>query len=137
MRLRLGGRRRGKTVCGCGADRTPPRGCSTSPLARASVGMGKAVVYVDVDDTLVRTVGTKRVPIPSVIERVHALHAAGTTMYLWSSGGADYARITAEELGITHCFVDFFPKPTHILDDQDVSEWRDLIHVHPNQEFPK
>lgn len=99
--------------------------------------MGKTVVYVDVDDTLVRSVGTKRVPMPAVIERVRALHSAGTTLYLWSSGGAQYARKTAQELGTADCFADFLPKPTHILDDQHISEWRDLTHVHPNQEFPK
>jgi cation transport ATPase len=99
--------------------------------------MSKRIVYVDVDDTLVRTVGTKRLPMPSVIQRVRDLHSTGTTLYLWSSGGAQYARATAEELGIAQCFADFLPKPTHILDDQHVSEWRDLIHVHPNEEFPK
>jgi phosphoglycolate phosphatase-like HAD superfamily hydrolase len=98
--------------------------------------MGKLVVYVDVDDTLVRTVGTKRVPIPAVIDRVRTLHAAGNTLYLWSGGGAEYARTTVKELGISHCFIAFLSKPTHILDDQHISEWRDLIHVHPNQEFP-
>jgi len=98
--------------------------------------MGKRVVYVDVDDTLVRTAGTKRVPMPRVIERVRGLHAAGHTLYLWSSGGAAYARETAQELGISDCFTGFLAKPTHLLDDQHISEWRDLVHVHPNEEFP-
>jgi predicted HAD superfamily phosphohydrolase YqeG len=100
-------------------------------------GRSRMVVYIDVDDTLVRSVGTKRVPMPAVIARVRDLHAAGHSLYLWSSGGAQYARATAEELGIAQCFAAFLPKPTHILDDQNISEWRDLIHVHPNEEFPK
>ena len=97
--------------------------------------MSKSVVYFDVDDTLVRTVGTKRVPIPAVVERVRALHADGVTLYLWSSGGAEYARSTAAELGISSCFAEFLPKPTHIVDDQHITEWRDLTHLHPNQEI--
>jgi hypothetical protein len=35
------------------------------------------VVYIDVDDTLVRWVSTKRIPIPRVIDRVRSLHAEG------------------------------------------------------------
>lgn len=97
--------------------------------------MNKSVVYFDVDDTLVRTVGTKRVPIPRVVDRVRSLHADGITLYLWSSGGADYARDTAAELGIASCFAGFLPKPTHIVDDQHIAEWRDLTHVHPNQDI--
>jgi phosphoglycolate phosphatase-like HAD superfamily hydrolase len=97
--------------------------------------MTNAVVYFDVDDTLVRSAGTKRVPIQAVVERVRSLHAAGVTLYLWSSGGADYARTTAADLGISHCFAGFLPKPTHIVDDQHISQWRDLKHLHPNEEI--
>jgi hypothetical protein len=97
--------------------------------------MSKSIVFFDVDDTLVCTVGTKRVPIPAVIERVRVLRAAATTMYLWSSGGADYARKTAGELGISHCFVGFLPKPTHIVDDQHMSAWHDVKYLHPNEEI--
>jgi len=57
-----------------------------------------------------------------VIERVSSLDAAGSTLYLWSSGGAEYARTIAKELGIEDCFAAFLPKPTHILDDQHVAE---------------
>ena len=97
--------------------------------------MAKAVVYFDVDDTLVRSVGTKRIPIPNVVERVRSLHASGVTLYLWSSGGADYARDAAAELGISSCFAGFLPKPTHIVDDQHITQWSGLTHVHPNQEI--
>ena len=97
--------------------------------------MSKAIVYFDVDDTLIRSVGTKRVPIPAVVERVRSLHAAGVTLYLWSSGGADYARTTAAELGISSCFAGFLPKPTHIVDDQHITKWPNLAHFHPNQEI--
>src|SRR5579884_2117058 len=64
------------------------------------------VVYVDVDDTLVRSVGAKRIPIKPVIDHVR------------SSAGADYARSAAEELEIAGCFLDFLPKPNILIDDQ-------------------
>lgn len=52
-------------------------------------------------------------------------------MYLWSTAGAEYARTTAEELKIAHCFTGFLPKPTLILDDQPVSEWRGCVYEFP------
>lgn len=93
--------------------------------------MEKPIVFVDVDDTLVRSIGAKRIPMPRVIERVKRLHQEGATIYLWSSGGAEYARNTAEELEISNCFVGFLPKPTVIIDDQPVSDWRYCKHEFP------
>jgi len=89
------------------------------------------VVFVDVDDTLVRTAGTKRIPMPKTIARVRQLVSEGATLYLWSRGGADYAKQTAEELGITECFVAFLPKPNVLLDDQLITEWSGLAHEFP------
>jgi predicted HAD superfamily phosphohydrolase YqeG len=88
-------------------------------------------IYVDVDDTLVRTVGSTRIPIPSVIKHVGDLHRAGATLYCWSAGGADYAKMTAEELGIAQFFTAFLPKPNVIIDDQEVIAWPRFLHVHP------
>jgi len=89
------------------------------------------IVFVDVDDTLVRSAGSKRIPITPVAERVVALKQAGATLYCWSTGGAAYAREVARELGLEHCFVAFLPKPTIMLDDQPPAEWRLCRHVHP------
>ena len=89
------------------------------------------IVFVDVDDTLVRSAGSKRIPMSSVVERVAALEAAGATLYCWSTGGAEYARQVARELGLERCFVAFLPKPTIMLDDQPPAEWRLCRHVHP------
>jgi predicted mannosyl-3-phosphoglycerate phosphatase (HAD superfamily) len=50
--------------------------------------MRQRVVFVDVDDTLVRSVGTKRIPMPPVVARVRELHRQGVALYLRSSGGA-------------------------------------------------
>ena len=94
--------------------------------------MKPRVVYVDVDDTLVRSVAAKRIPMPSVVAKVRSLHEGGTVLYLWSSGGAEYARAAAVELGIESCFVGFLPKPDAYLDDQPVHEWKYCQHVLPS-----
>lgn len=92
------------------------------------------IVYVDVDDTLIRTVGSKVIPRASVIESVRRLCAEdGVTAYCWSSGGADYARGVAERLGIAGLFTAFLPKPNLMIDDQPPAAWRDLLVVHPNE----
>jgi predicted HAD superfamily phosphohydrolase YqeG len=89
-------------------------------------------VFVDVDDTLVRSTGSKRIPIPSVIQHVRDLHAQGAALYCWSAGGAEYAQKTAEELGIAQCFLAFLPKPHVFIDDQAVANWPRSILVHPS-----
>ena len=93
--------------------------------------MRKRVVFVDVDDTLVRSVGTKRIPMPAVVAAVRALYGRGDALYLWSSGGADYARASAVELGVEECFLGFLPKPDVYIDDQSVDEWRYCQHLLP------
>lgn len=90
-------------------------------------------IFVDVDDTLVRTVGTKRIPMPTVIQQVRDLHAQGATLYCWSAGGGDYARQSAEELGIAGCFTAFLPKPNVLIDDQSPDKWPRSLLVHPSQ----
>jgi hypothetical protein len=93
---------------------------------------GARVIYVDVDDTLVRSFGAKRIPITAAIARVRALHEAGFELYCWSTGGADYCRATASEIGLSDCFVAFLPKPQILLDDQHPADWRTLRWAHPN-----
>ena len=101
------------------------------PNRKVSHEVKQRVVFVDVDDTLVRSVGTKRIPMPSVISSVLDLHRAGVALYLWSSGGAEYAKRSAVELGIEQCFIAFLPKPDAYLDDQAVIEWRYCQHFLP------
>ncbi len=95
--------------------------------------MRQRIIYVDVDDTLVRSFGTKRIPMLQVIAHIRKLHADGNTLYLWSSGGAEYCRSTAVELGIEDCFSSFLPKPDIYIDDQSIDAWRDCRYVHPAQ----
>ena len=90
-------------------------------------------IFVDVDETFVRNYGTKQIPIPSVIEHIKELKEQGAIMYCWSSGGSDYAKASAIECKIDHCFVGFLPKPDVMIDDLSIENWRGLLHVHPNQ----
>lgn len=94
--------------------------------------MNQRIVFVDVDDTLIRSVGTKRIPMPGVVASVRELHKQGVELYLWSSGGAEYARASAGELDIQECFVAFLPKPHAYIDDQPVHEWRFCKHLLPS-----
>ena len=76
----------------------------------------ETVIFVDVDDTLIRTFGTKQIPIPSAIDYVREMFNAGSVLYCWSRGGAQYSRDIATKLGIADCFVCFLPKPDVVLD---------------------
>jgi hypothetical protein len=95
--------------------------------------MKQKIVYVDVDETLVRSAGTKRIPMTIVIRAVRRMKEEGALLYLWSSGGAEYARASAAELGIDDCSVGYLPKPNVIIDDQPVAQWRGTTHVYPLQ----
>ena len=92
----------------------------------------KLVFYVDVDDTLVRYAGSKRMPIPSVIAHVRQLSSdERAVLYCWSTNGAEYAQSIAKDLGIEGCFAGFLPKPNVMIDDQEIGAWKRLITVHP------
>ena len=91
------------------------------------------VVYVDVDNTLVTTRGTKRVPELEIIKHVFNLKQDGAELFCWSSLGADYARRIAGELNITHCFSGFLPKPHVTIDDQAITDWLYFRHFYPSQ----
>ncbi|MCU0541300.1 MAG: DUF705 domain-containing protein [Oscillatoriaceae cyanobacterium Prado104] len=88
-------------------------------------------IYVDIDDTLVRSYGSKRIPIIATIEHIKELKKQGATLYCWSSGGAEYAKNSARELGILEIFEAFLPKPQMLLDDLEINSWRGTIQVHP------
>ena len=91
------------------------------------------IIYVDVDDTFVRSYGAKRIPIPAVLDHLRMLRQqGGVELYCWSSGGAEYARESAFEFGVGDCFAAFLPKPHVLIDDQNVAEWRRLLQVHPS-----
>jgi hypothetical protein len=91
----------------------------------------RLVVYIDVDDTLVRSAGTKTMPVPSMVEHTRGLASAGAELYCWSTAGAEYARTAAQRLGIEHCFVAFLPKPHVVIEDQELGAWNRFTVVHP------
>ena len=96
------------------------------------MAMPGPAIYVDVDDTLIRTFGTKRIPMPATVALVKALKDRGAALFLWSRGGATYAREVAQELKIDHCFDAFLPKPQLLLDDAEVGHWS-AVELHPAQ----
>ena len=91
----------------------------------------RLAVYVDVDDTLLRSAGTKTLPVPHVVEHVKDLAKSGAELYCWSAVGAEYARRAAHKLGIEQCFVGFLPKPNIAVDDQELRDWKHFAVVHP------
>lgn len=90
------------------------------------------IAFVDIDDTLVRSFGSKRIPISKSVEFVRRLKAAGALLYCWSSGGGEYAKATAEELDLVECFEGFLPKPHLLVDDVSIRDWN-LLEIHPNE----
>lgn len=90
----------------------------------------ESVIFVDVDDTLIRSFGSKQIPIPNAVEYVRSMFNAGHVLYCWSRGGAQYSREIATKLGIADCFVCFLPKPDVVLDDrlEDLLEHCEFIH---------
>lgn len=92
----------------------------------------KQVIFVDVDDTLIRTFGTKQIPIPGTVQFVRDMFNAGNVLYCWSRGGAEYSREVAVKLGIDNCFVCFLPKPDVVVDDR-LDQLLDYCKfIHPN-----
>jgi len=90
-------------------------------------------IYVDVDETFIRNYAAKQIPIPSVISHIKDLKEQGAILYCWSSGGAEYAKNKAKEFGLADCFIGFLPKPMVLIDDMKLSQWRNLIEIHPNE----
>ena len=84
------------------------------------------VIYFDVDDTLVRFRAPSAFPFPPRSQASVLSSCLVARLFLWSTGGAEYARSTAVELGLAECFEGFLPKPNAIVDDQAVSEWRNF-----------
>jgi hypothetical protein len=91
------------------------------------------VIYVDVDDTLIRTFGTKQIPISRAIEYVKLKHGEGCALYLWSRGGAEYAQSVASNLGIAELFLAFLPKPDVVFDDRTEQFLEHCAFIHPNE----
>ena len=46
------------------------------------------VIYVDIDDTLIRSFGSKRIPMTEMVALIPKLKERGATLFCWSSGGS-------------------------------------------------
>lgn len=90
------------------------------------------ITYIDVDDTFMRSFGSKRIPMSGTLEYIRRLKETGAVLYCWSSGGGDYARQAARECGIEDCFEAFLPKPQALIDDLLFNQWR-VLELHPNE----
>lgn len=78
---------------------------------------GKPTVFVDIDGTMT----TARVkgwgpPRSGVIDKVRSLIGLGYRVFVWSGGGAEYAKAFCEMHGIGGV-AGFLPKPNVIVDD--------------------
>ena len=94
-------------------------------------------VFVDVDLTLVDAFGK---PIEGAAEGVRRLRDSGCHLFLWSTGGGEYAEAVARRMKIHDCFEAFLPKPDIVIDDSPKSlrgffdfvpanqdEWEELV----------
>lgn len=85
-------------------------------------------VFVDVDLTLVDHAG---VLLPNAVEAIRILYDGGCHLFLWSTGGAEYCRNTAERARIADLFEAFLPKPDIYIDDMPSTIFKSLLfNVH-------
>lgn len=109
-------------------------GCTHPLFARAAMpgGMDAPLfIYVDVDDTLIRSEDEK--PIAEVVSHICDLHRQGAQLYCWSTGGASHAREIAQKLKIDSCFTGFLHKPQIFIDDERPGQWPHFVHVDPKK----
>lgn len=76
--------------------------------------MKNANVFIDVDLTIVDEKGRM---YDGVLAGLNRLREAGCHLFLWSTVGVDYARSTAERLGLSDYFEGYASKPDIIIDD--------------------
>ena len=71
-------------------------------------------ISIDVDQTILNDDGQLLV---GVQDGLKLLKKAGMTLQLWSKGGADYARETADKFHLTEFFTSYAAKPDISIDD--------------------
>lgn len=88
------------------------------------------IIYCDVDNTLI---DHNNSPKKNTLKYLEYARSKGAVLYLWSQGGADYCRDIANQLGITHWFKAFLPKPEIVVDDLPIKAPFISKHIHPIQ----
>ena len=91
--------------------------------------MRDPIIYVDVDDTLVRTDGSKRIPVPAVIDHVRKLADKDDELYLWSEVAlrTPVLRRTNSEAQVASERSFRSQMSSKVL-----NEWRRLLGMHPS-----
>ncbi len=87
--------------------------------------MKNANIFVDVDLTLVDANGRL---LNGARESLQQLQTAGCHLFLWSSGGAEYARKVAERHGLTGLFEGFAAKPDIVIDDMPATAQAPFVY---------
>ena len=78
------------------------------------------IIYIDIDDTLIRTIGSKIIPIPDTVNFIKNCNTNKNEIYLWSRGGAQYCKNIAIKLLLDHKITGYLPKPNLIIDDTEL-----------------
>src|SRR4051812_44700749 len=92
--------------------KTSPRALDSTRMAAHK--MLNVNVFVDVDLTLVDERGGI---LPGAADSLRRLKQRGCHLFLWSTGGGEYARVVAERYQLAELFEGFLPKPDIIIDD--------------------
>jgi phosphoglycolate phosphatase-like HAD superfamily hydrolase len=87
--------------------------------------MKNANIFVDVDLTLVDAYGRL---LDGARESLQRMKAAGCHLFLWSSGGAEYARTVAERHGLSGLFEGFAAKPDIVIDDMPATAQAPFVY---------
>jgi hypothetical protein len=90
----------------------------------------KSIIYIDVDDTLIRTFGTKQIPIPRSADYFRRMHMSYTD-------GVELEQTILETLrqssvSISDLSASFLPKPDIVLDDRLEILLEHCEFIHPN-----
>lgn len=93
-------------------------------------------VFVDVDaeNTFIKGLENKLMPNPFIINKIRELYQNGAILYCWSAQGEDFARDTAEILGVEHCFTGFFPKPDVMVETSE-NDWKKFFYTEYGQKL--
>ena len=94
------------------------------------------LICFDVDGTLIQRISDRDCERSKVTELLKLLHSKGNTIYVWSGGGAEYARIQVTRLGLDNLITGYaskkdssYIKPYLAIDDQVVNLGKYNIRV--------
>jgi ribonucleotide monophosphatase NagD (HAD superfamily) len=96
--------------------------------------MKNANIFVDVDLTLIDAKGAI---LDGAREALDKLRQKGCHLFLWSTNGAEYSRVTAARLQLTYMFEGYAAKPDIIIDDMPSTVLNPFVfNVHDEASWP-